>query len=119
MIEDDGPWPLIYTDSAAGFGFLRQWIVEFNITDQRLRIRQRWLFRRLSVVADCPFDECLAVGTIEYQNEGGPAFGAYVQLKNGKLHAIPCSNSSFQDAARIAKDVSTATGIPRSDTRYP
>lgn len=119
MAEDNFDGSLIYKNSAAGFGFLRQWTAEFDVAKRRLKIVKRWLGRSPKTIVDCSFDECTAVGTIEYQGEDGPTYGTYVQLKNGKLHGIPSYDYSFEAAVRTVKELSAATRIPRRDTRYP
>jgi hypothetical protein len=102
-----------------GVSVSRQWTAEIDIAARRLRISRLSFGRWTKTVVDSPLDECVAFGTIEYNTEGQISYGAYVQLKNGRKHAIPLKHSTFGEAARVASQLSAATGIPRLDTRYP
>jgi hypothetical protein len=96
----------------------RQWIAEINLTKRRIRIFRRSFGRWTKVIVDYPFDKCVSVGTIEYNNDGHISYGAYVQLANGGRHAIPLTKFSFDEAARVASQLSAATGIQRIDTKF-
>jgi hypothetical protein len=96
----------------------RQWIAEIDLTTRRLKIFRRSFGRWTKVIADCSLDECIAFGTIEYETDGHISYGAYVQLTHGRRHAIPLTNSGFDEAARVASQLSAATGIQRLDTRF-
>ena len=94
-------------------------IVEIDMATRRLRIFRRSFGRWTKTIVDCPLDQCTAFGTIEYDTDGRISYGAYVQLSNGRQHAIPAADSSFKEAARVASQLSAATGIPRLDTKFP
>jgi hypothetical protein len=96
----------------------REWIAQLNMTARRLKISRRTLGRWTKTVVECPLDECNAFGTIEYNTDGHTSYGVYVELKQGARHAIPLKESNFKEAARVAEQLSTATGIPRLDTRF-
>jgi hypothetical protein len=96
----------------------RQWIAEIDLTTRRLMIFRRSFGRWTKAIVDCSLDECIAVGTIEYETDGHYSYGAYVQLADGRRHAIPLTNSSFGEAARVVSQLSAATGIQRLDTRF-
>jgi hypothetical protein len=105
----------------AGIAFhlaTRQWIAEIDLTARWIKITRRSFGRWTKAVVDCPLDECTAFGTIEYNTDGHISYGAYVQLSNGRQHAIPLTNSTFAEAARVASQLSAATGIPRLDTKF-
>jgi hypothetical protein len=102
-------------------GFLissRQWTAEIDIAARRLRISRRSFGRWAKTIVDCPLDECNVFGTIQYNTEGHISYGVYVQLKHGARHAIPLKDSTFEEAARVASQLSAATGIPRLDTIF-
>jgi hypothetical protein len=104
--------------SVIGVSVSRQWTAEIDMAARRLKISRLSLGRWTRTIVDCPLDECVAFGTIEYNTEGQISYGAYVQLKNGRKHAIPLKNSTFGEAASVASRLSSATGIPRLDTRF-
>lgn len=93
----------------------RRQIAEVDFEARRLRISRRWFGRWTRTVVDCPFDECSALGTFETDADGHLSYSAYVKLKNGTRHAIPLQDSTLSEAARVASQLSTATGIPRLD----
>jgi len=94
----------------------RQWTAEFDLDTRRLRISRRSFGRWKREIVDCSLDECSALGTIAYNNDGHVSYGVYVQLKPGARHAIPIRNPTFNEAASVASQLSAATGIPRLDT---
>ena len=96
----------------------RQWIAEIELIARRLKISRRSFGRWTKAIVDCSLDECIAFGTIEYNTDGHITYGVYVQLTNGKRHAIPLTNSGFAEAARVASQLSAATGIQRVDTKF-
>jgi len=96
----------------------RQWIAEIELIARRLKISRRSFGRWTKAIVDCSLDECAAFGTIEYNTDGHIAYGVYVQLTNGRRHAIQLTNSHFVEAARVASRLSEAAGIPRLDTKY-
>jgi hypothetical protein len=96
----------------------RRWTAEIDMASRRLRIFRRSFGRWTKTIVDCPLDECNVFGTIEYNTDGHISYGVYVQLKHGTRHAIPLKNSTFNEAARVASQLSTATGIPRLDTIF-
>jgi hypothetical protein len=102
-----------------GVSMSRQWTAEIDMAARRLRISRLSFGRWTKTIVDCPLDQCDAFGTIEYNAEGKISYGAYVQLKSGRKHAIPLKDSTFREAARVASQLSAATGIPRLDTRFP
>jgi hypothetical protein len=97
----------------------RQWTTDVNTAARRLTISRRWFGLRPKTMVDCSFDQCEALGVIEYNTEGRLTHGVYVQLQNGKRHAIPIAGSSYEEASTVASEVSRATGISRRDTSYP
>jgi hypothetical protein len=94
----------------------RQWIAEIDLGTRRLKVSRRFLGRWTKVVVDRSLDECRALGTIAYDTDGSPSYGVYVELMDGTRHAIPLENSTFKEAAKVASQLSAATGIPRLDT---
>jgi hypothetical protein len=106
------PRSLIYS----GHGLLRDWITEVDTESRRLKITQRWLNFRPKTIVDCSFDECTSVGTIKSTEEGGVHYGVYVWIKTGRKYGIlHDGDSSATAAARVADELSDATGIPRLD----
>ncbi len=99
----------------------RQWTAEIDLDTRRLRIFPNSFGRWKREIVDCSLDECCAVGTIEYNNDGHFSYGVYVRLKSGARHAIPLGSSTFMgsstfsEAANVASQLSAATGIPRLD----
>jgi hypothetical protein len=93
----------------------RRWTTEIDLTTRRIRVSRRSFGRWTNTTLDCPFDECSALGTFEYDTEGHLSYNVYVKLKDGTRHAIPLSDSTLSDAARVASQLSDATGIPRLD----
>jgi len=69
-------------------------------------------------VIDCSLDDCIAVGTVEYNTDGHITYGTYFKLRDGSWHAIPVQGHSFEEALAVVKDVSAATEIPRLDIKY-
>jgi hypothetical protein len=94
----------------------RQWIAEIDLAARRLKISRQFLGHWKKTVVACPFEEICGLGTIEYNNDGHASYGVYMQLKDGTQHAVPLSNSTFGEAARVASELSVAIGIPRVDT---
>jgi hypothetical protein len=101
-----------------GLSASRQWTAEIDMTSRRLRISRLSFGRWTRTIVDCPLDECSVFGTIGYSTDGHVSYGVYVQLKRGTRHAIPLKNSTFNEAARVASQLSAATGIPRLDTIF-
>jgi hypothetical protein len=93
----------------------RRWTAEIDLTTRRIRISRRSFGRWTKAIVDCPFDECSALGTFEYDTEGHLTYSVYVKLKDGTRHAIPLSDSTLNEAVRVASQVSAVTGIPRLD----
>jgi hypothetical protein len=98
----------------------RQWTAEIDLDTRRLRIFRVFFGRWQREIVDCSLDECCAVGTIQYDNDGHFSYGVYVRLKSGARHAIPLRSSTFMgstlsEAASVASQLSAATGIPRLD----
>jgi hypothetical protein len=96
----------------------RQGIAEIDLGARRLKVSRRFLGRWTKVVVDRSLDECRALGTIAYDTDGSPSYGVYIELVDGTRHAIPLENSTFKEAAKVASQLSTATGIPRLDTKF-
>jgi hypothetical protein len=95
----------------------RRGIAEIDLGARRLKVSWRFLGRWTKVVVDRSLDECRALGTIEFDTDDGPAYGVYIDLMDGTRHGIPLENSTFKEAAKVASQLSTATGIPRLDTK--
>jgi len=99
----------------------RQWTAEIDLDTRRLRIFRRSFGRWRRDIVDCSLDECTALGTIEYDNDGHFSYGVYMRLKSGVRHAIPLGSSTFMgsstfsEAASVVSQLSAATGIPRLD----
>jgi hypothetical protein len=99
----------------------RQWTAEIDLDTRRLRIFRRSFGHWKREIVDCSLDECCALGTIAYNNDGHFSYGVYVRLKSGARHAIPLGSSTFMgsstfsEAASVAAQLSGATGIPRLD----
>jgi hypothetical protein len=93
----------------------RRWTAEIDLKTRRFRVSRRSFGRWTKAIVDCPFDECSALGTFEYDTDGHVSYSVYVKLKDGTRHAIPLANSTLNEAARVASQLSTATGIPRLD----
>jgi hypothetical protein len=97
----------------------RHWITEIDTEARRLKIARRWLRLKPKTIVDCSLDECAAVGTIEYKSEGPASYGIYVEMKTGRRHGIPQTDHLYDAAAKVATELSAATGLPRRDTTYP
>lgn len=91
---------------------------EIDTAIRRLKISRLSFGRWNKTIVDCSLDECIALGTMEYDGAEGVAYGLYVQLKSGKRHGISSMDTTFKAAARIASQLSAATGIPRLDTKF-
>jgi hypothetical protein len=70
----------------------RRWTAEIDLTTRRFRVSRRSFGRWTNTTLDCPFDECSALGTFEYDTEGHLSYSVYVKLKDGTRHAIPLSD---------------------------
>jgi hypothetical protein len=92
--------------------------VHVDLRAGRLRIFRRFLGRWGKTIVDCPFDQCRAVGRIEYDNDGHASYGVYVELLSGRQHDIPIKERTVQEAGRVAARLSDVTGIPRLDTKF-
>jgi hypothetical protein len=112
---------LIFFASILFLTITRQWTAEIDLDTRRLRIFRRSFGRWRRDIVDCSLDECTALGTIEYDNDGHFSYGVYVRLKSGARHANPLGrstfmgSSTFSEAASVASQLSAATGIPRLD----
>ena len=93
----------------------RRWIAEIDLRTKTIRLSKR-AFGRWTRVVDRPFDQCRRLGRIEYETDG--SYGVYIELTDGTLHAIPLKDSSFEEAGRVASQLSDATGIARLDTKF-
>jgi hypothetical protein len=69
-------------------------------------------------MVDCSLDDCVSVGTVEYNTDGCITYGTYFKLSSGSWHAIPLQGHSFEEALKAVKEVAAATGIPRLDIKY-
>ena len=96
----------------------RQWIAEIDLATRRLKISGLSFGRWRKSIVDCHFDECSKLGTIEYNTDGHVSYGVYVELKRGSRHAIPLQASNLNEATKVASELTTATGIPRLDTKF-
>ena len=93
----------------------RRWIAEVDLRTKTIRLSKR-SFGRWTRVVDRPFDQCRRLGRIEYEADG--SYGVYIELSDRTLHAIPLKDSSFEEAGRVASQLSDATGITRLDTKF-
>ena len=93
----------------------RQWTAEFDLATRRMRIVRRSFGRRARTIVDCSFDECIALGTFEYNSDGHLSYDVYVKSGSGTRHTIPTAHSTLNDAARLASQLAASTGIPRVD----
>ena len=93
----------------------RRWIAEIDLRTKTIRLSKR-AFGRWTRVVDRPFDQCRRLGRIEYEADG--SYGVYIELSDRTLHAIPLKDSSFEEAGRVASQLSDATGITRLDTKF-
>jgi hypothetical protein len=97
----------------------RRWIIEADLTTQRLTIYRQILWLRPEIDLHCSFDECSRVGTFAYsrdpETDRFDRYGVYVEVKRGGRNDIPLQYLAFESAARVASHLSTATGIPRLD----
>jgi hypothetical protein len=94
-----------------------RWIAEIDLRTQTIRLSKR-SFGRWTRVVDRPFDQCRALGRIEYETDGHRSYGVYVELTDGTRHAIPLKDSSFEEAGHVASQLTDATGITRLDTKF-
>jgi hypothetical protein len=101
-----------------GSGWLIQWTAEIDPAMRRLRLSRQWFGRWTKTAVDCSLDDCISVGTIEYDNDGHITYGTYFKLRNGNWHAIPIRGNSFEAALQVVKEISAATRIPRLDVKY-
>lgn len=93
-------------------------ITEFDLRTRRLKISRLFVGRRSKTIADCPLDQCRALGRIEYGTDDHPSYGVYVELADGTRHDVPLGKPTIQEAGRVASLLSEATGIPRLDTKF-
>lgn len=93
----------------------RRWIAKFDLQTRTLNISRRSLGRWTKTIVDCPLDQCRMLGRIEYETDGHLSYGVYVELADGTRHAIPLKTPTFQEAGKVAAELSEATGIPRLD----
>ncbi|WP_143099505.1 hypothetical protein [Bradyrhizobium sp. cf659] len=97
---------------------MRRRIVEFDLVTRKLTMSHSRFRRPNKVFLDCPFDQCRALGRIEYETDGHASYGVYVELLSGRRHDIPVKGKTVQEAGRVAARLSEATGIPRLDTKF-
>jgi hypothetical protein len=95
-----------------------RWIAEIDLKTRTFRLTKLSFGRWKRRVVDCPLKQCVRLGRIEYETEGSLSYGVYVELANGRRHAIPLMQSTFNEAGRVAARLTEVTGIPRLDTRY-
>ena len=95
----------------------RRTTVHIDLRARKLRIFRHFFGQWGKTIVDCPFDQCRALGRIEYEN-GNDWYGVYVELLSGRRHAIPIKGKAIQEASRVAAQLAEATGIPRRDTTY-
>jgi hypothetical protein len=93
----------------------RQSIAEIDLGARRLKVSRRFLGRWTKTIVDCPLEECSALGTFETETDGRSAYSVSVKLADGTRHSIPLTDSTLNEAARVASQLSAATGIPRFD----
>lgn len=110
---------LVFLASILFLSVTRRWTAEIDLAARKLEISRQFFGRWKKAIVACPLDELCGLGTIEYNADGHASYGVYVQLRDGKRHAIPLKNSTFGEAARVASELSVALGIPRVDTVYP
>jgi LemA protein len=92
--------------------FISGWTVEIDPAARQLKmLRQVW---RKTVMNYCTFDECSAVGTVRYDDEGPNPWGVYLDFRGGR-EVIPAGPKS--EASRLATELSAITGIPRRDAK--
>jgi hypothetical protein len=105
---------------ASVFGLIssRRWIAEIDLNTRTFRLTKLSFGRWKRRVVDCPLDQCMRLGRIEYETEGSLSYGVYVELANGRRHAIPLRESTLAEAGRVAAQLAETTGIPRLDTKY-
>jgi hypothetical protein len=96
----------------------RQWTTEVNTESRTLKIFRRPFGLWEKTILNCRFEDCSALGIIECETEGVFSYEVYIQYKFGEQHLMPLKNSTYEAAARIAMQLSVATGIPRLDTKY-
>jgi hypothetical protein len=92
-----------------------RWTVDIDAGARRLRIERALLGLRRTTIVDCSFDACEALGVLESRQVSPYAYGVYVQLKGGEWHSISVAGNTQKEAARVADELSSATGIPRLD----
>jgi hypothetical protein len=99
-----------------------QWIAEIDPATGRLRIFKHFAMRWRAnpswsrIFMDCSFDECSALGTVQYNDDRGIPYGLYVEFKRGGQYDFPLQGSTLSEAAKVAAELSAATGIPVRDT---
>jgi hypothetical protein len=101
-----------------GSGWPLQWAAEIDPAMRTLRLSRRWFGRWTKIVVDCSLDDCVSVGTVEYNTDGHITYGTYFKLRDGNWYAIPIKDYSFEEALKVVKEVSAATRIPRLDIKY-
>lgn len=90
-------------------------IAEIDLGARRLKVSRRFLGRWTKTIVDCSLDECSALGTFETETDGPSAYSVYVKVADGTRQTIPLTDSTLNEAARVASQLSAATGIPRLD----
>jgi len=93
-----------------------RWILEVDLATRRLRLTRQFLNLQTKTIVDCSFDDCRALGTFKSNVEGQVSHSAYFQLVDGQTHAIPLDKTTFAEAAKVARELSMATGIPLAET---
>jgi hypothetical protein len=93
-------------------------IAEIDLRARTLRVSRRSFGRWTKASVHCSLDQCRRLGRIEYETDGHLSYGVYVELTDGTRHAIPLRDSTFQEAGRVASQISDLTAIPRLDARF-
>jgi hypothetical protein len=104
--------------SMFAFAASRRWTAEIDLKARRFRLSRQSFGRWARYVVDCPFDQCVRLGRIEYDTEGSLSYGVYIELTNGRRHAIPLKESTLTEAGAVAARLAKATGIARLDTSF-
>jgi hypothetical protein len=95
--------------------FVRGWTVSIDPKTKRLRIVRELFGHWRKTIVDCSFDECEALGVRRSTIDGLFTCSVYVQLKSGMQHDILVARNAHEEAARVADELTNATGIPRLD----
>jgi hypothetical protein len=88
-----------------------RWTAEIDMAARRLTISRRLLGRWTTVIANASFDECSKVLACWCADSSDRFIS--LEFRRGGRYEIPVERSRSKEAAAIASELSSLTGIPR------